>query len=583
MTTSVEKPGSTPQRQRKARGKPALNGPPNVEERAATWWKKRSVLCPVILVILTLACLLPFSGKAFHVDDTLFVWAAQQIARHPLDPYGFQLNWDYTNRGMSDVTQNPPLASYYSAVIGVVFGWSERALHLAFLVPALGVILGTYRLARRFTRLPLLAAILTLLTPAMLLSASSVMCDVMMLAGWLWACILWIDGLEKNKLALLISAGTVLGGCALAKYFGAALIPLLLVYSIVRQRRLGRWAWCLLIPLVMLAGYEFWTRDLYGQGLITHAAVFSAEMRTNAQASMLARTLGVLSFLGGSMLPALIFAPWLWRRREIVIGAAFAAVMGFSLGWADYGLESPRHAHWVLMSLELTVFIAAGLSVMGMVVQYARKQRDANAVLLSLWVLGTVVFAGYVNWTINVRSVLPLIPAAGILLARGLEASSTGSGRQWTLRLTPALALAALLALWVTVGDAALANAGREAAAIMHQRFAERRDQLWFEGHWGFQYYMERAGFRPVDIQDLHLENGDSLVIADNNYLTNKPDPNAIVSREVLELRLPWHVTTIRQDLGAGWYSSAWGSVPFAFAPVPPETYEIYRLQSSQR
>ena len=115
----------------------------NVEERAAPpWWKKRSVLCPVVLVILTLACLLPFSGKAFHVDDTLFVWAAQQISKHPLDPYGFQLNWDYTNRSMSDVTQNPPLASYYSAVIGVVFGWSERALHLAFLVPALGVTWG---------------------------------------------------------------------------------------------------------------------------------------------------------------------------------------------------------------------------------------------------------------------------------------------------------------------------------------------------------------------------------------------------------------------------------------------------------
>ena len=555
----------------------------NVEERAAPWWKKHSAFCPVVLVILTLGCLLPFSGKAFHVDDTLFVWAAQQIAKHPLDPYGFQLNWDYTNRSMSDVTQNPPLASYYSAAIGSIFGWSERALHLGFLFPALGVILGTYRLARRFTSWPLLAAILTLLTPAILLSASSVMCDVMMLAFWVWGCIFWIDGLEKNKPVLLISACILLGACALSKYFGAALIPLLFVYSMVRHRRLGSWAWYLVIPLVMLTGYEFWTRDLYGQGLITHAAQFSAEMRTNAQASVVSRMLGVLSFLGGSMLPALIFAPWLWRRMEIVIGAAFAAVMGFGLGWADYGLEAPRHAHWVLMSVELTIFIAAGLSVMGVVVQYARRQRDRNAVLLWLWVLGTVVFAAYVNWTINVRSVLPLIPAAGILLARGLEANRAGSERQWTLRLAIAVALSAFVALWVAAGDAALANAGREAAAIMNQRFAERRDKLWFEGHWGFQYYMERAGFRPVDIQDLHLEDGDYLVIADNNYLTNKPDPNAIVSREVLELPLPWHVTTIRQDLGAGWYSSAWGAVPFAFAPVPPETYEIYRLQSSQK
>jgi hypothetical protein len=279
----------------------------------------------------------------------------------------------------------------------------------------------------------------------------------------------------------------------------------------------------------------------------------------------------------------LIFAPRLWRRIEIVIGVGVAALLGFGLGWADYGIEPLRHTHWALMSFELTAFITAGLSVIGMVVQYARKQRDANAVLLSLWVLGTLVFAGYVNWTINVRSILPLIPAAGILLARTLEASGTGSERQRILRLAPALALAAFMGLWVTVGDAALANAGREAAAVMKQGFADRRDKFWFEGHWGFQYYMEQAGFRHVDIQDLHLQDGDYLVIADNNYLTNKPDPSAIVSREVLDLPMRWHVTTIRQDLGAGWYSSAWGSVPFAFAPVPPETYEIYRLRSSQK
>ena len=45
---------------------------------------------------LVIGCLLllgPFLGKAVHVDDPLFVWAAQQICRHPLDFYGFSVNW----------------------------------------------------------------------------------------------------------------------------------------------------------------------------------------------------------------------------------------------------------------------------------------------------------------------------------------------------------------------------------------------------------------------------------------------------------------------------------------------------------
>src|SRR5271167_2885862 len=104
------------------------------------------------LLLLTLICLLPFSGKAFHADDPLFIRAAQQITRHPLDPYGFQMVWFEYEMPMSRVTQNPPLASYYMALLGSVAGWRERTLHLGFMLPAVGVILGTYHLARRFTQ-----------------------------------------------------------------------------------------------------------------------------------------------------------------------------------------------------------------------------------------------------------------------------------------------------------------------------------------------------------------------------------------------------------------------------------------------
>ncbi|MGD1214445.1 MAG: hypothetical protein ABR861_05610, partial [Terriglobales bacterium] len=88
------------------------------------------------LGVLTIACLLPFSGRAFHIDDPLFVLAARQIARHPLDPYGFNLIWCESLERMADITKNPPLACYYGAAVGQVAGWSERAFHLAFLVPA---------------------------------------------------------------------------------------------------------------------------------------------------------------------------------------------------------------------------------------------------------------------------------------------------------------------------------------------------------------------------------------------------------------------------------------------------------------
>ena len=68
---------------------------------------------PIILTLLVLVCLTPFLGKAFHIDDPLFLWAGKQIVQHPGNPYGFTVTWYTEPEQMSDVTQNPPLASYY--------------------------------------------------------------------------------------------------------------------------------------------------------------------------------------------------------------------------------------------------------------------------------------------------------------------------------------------------------------------------------------------------------------------------------------------------------------------------------------
>src|SRR5579871_2243037 len=111
------------------------------------------------LALFTLLALGPFLTKPFHLDDPLFIWAARQIQAHPFDPYGFDVNWYGVTQPMWSVTQNPPGASYYLAVAGAILGWSEPALHAAMLLPAMAVILGTWRLAGRLCGHPLLAAL----------------------------------------------------------------------------------------------------------------------------------------------------------------------------------------------------------------------------------------------------------------------------------------------------------------------------------------------------------------------------------------------------------------------------------------
>src|SRR5215472_992134 len=93
---------------------PGRSAPPS-----GAWKPLHSYLA---LSALTLICLLPFIGKAFHVDDTLFVWAGQHIVKSPGDPYGFELNWGVTVDHMWHTTKNPPLACYYAAMVGAIAG-----------------------------------------------------------------------------------------------------------------------------------------------------------------------------------------------------------------------------------------------------------------------------------------------------------------------------------------------------------------------------------------------------------------------------------------------------------------------------
>lgn len=485
----------------------------------------------VLLAALTLLCLLPFSGKAFNADDTLFVWAAQHIVKHPLDPYGFRVVWYTTQMPMWEVTKNPPLGCYYSALIGNVAGWSERALHLAFLLPALTLILGTYHLAQRFTRAPLVAAAAALLTPGFLVSSTSLMCDTTMLAIWTLAIIFWLKGVKPVSPLLLTASGLLIGVCALTKYFGVALIPLLLAYSVARHRRLGNWLWYLFIPVLILAGYQSWTYTLYGRGLLWDAVQY-AHVREAHHASRLENTLIGLAFIGGCAVTGLTFIPVVWPRKRILMGVILAALAGFStaFGWVHLPADNVTREHWTWLSVQLAFYILGGISILALAVVDWWKRKDAESLLLALWVLGTFVFVAFLNWTINARSVLPLIPAVGILLARRIETLRFSSREWFLMKAAVPLIVSGVLSVYIASADAEMANSARLAATSIPKEIQNRPGRVIFQGHWGFQYYMELLGFTPLEVATYQPQAEDLMVIPMNNTNTLEPSPSYIVS-----------------------------------------------------
>jgi 4-amino-4-deoxy-L-arabinose transferase-like glycosyltransferase len=194
------------------------------------------------LTLATVAALVPFLAKPFNLDEPLFIWAAKHIQSQPTDPYGFDVNWIGTQEPMWRAMMNPPLMSYYLALAAKLFGWSEIGLHFACLVFAVAVILGTHRLATNFCKWPMLAALGTLFAPAFMVSSTTVMCDVSMLAFWIWAIVFWTEGVKQSNFWKLFAAAALIGLATLTKFNGVCLIPLLAAFAWIERRSIGPWA-----------------------------------------------------------------------------------------------------------------------------------------------------------------------------------------------------------------------------------------------------------------------------------------------------------------------------------------------------
>ncbi len=302
----------------------------------------RTSLVILATVIVPLVCLSPFVSKPFHMDDLTYLWPARQIHQHPLDFYGFTANWYGVEAPMSQMNKNPPLVSYFIALAAVFLGWSEKALHVAFLIPALAVSLGTYFLARPLCTRPHLAALAAVLTPAFLVSSTNVMCDTLMLAFYVWAVALWVNGLARNDSLQMILAVVCISLAALTKYFGISLVPLLLMYSWARNRAWDGRFWLFLVPLIVLIAYDMCTFHLYGTGLLIDAASYSTAASQTSGWGFPTKLVTGLSFTGGCLAVVAFYAPALWPRKWWRVGilVLLLCIVGI-LSYGDRGYALP--------------------------------------------------------------------------------------------------------------------------------------------------------------------------------------------------------------------------------------------------
>jgi len=539
----------------------------------------------IVLALLTAASLLPFVGKPFHVDDPITIWVAQQIRAHPLDFYNFPANWYGVKKPMHEMAKSPPLGAYYAAmVLGVARGEGDHevALHLAFMLPAIALVLGTFALARELNVPAMPAALLTLFTPVFLLCATSVMYDVMLVAFYVWAIWAWVRGIERDRVGVLYLAAVLITLSAMTKYFGISLLPLLAVYAAMRKRQSpARWVVPLLLPVLVLLFYQVFTRRMYGRGLLSDAVGYAGGARERGGQPLAAMIVNGLSFVGGCCITAALAMLIGMRRRSLLLwiigGVGVIAAMLWIIDpiprFSLHGERGVLLGDW----LQLSLFVTAGLIICVAAINVSREQRNAQNVLLLFWILGTFAFAAIFNWTANGRSVLPLAPAAGILAARA-------AARANRALLGVVVVIGAVVSLLCAYADQSHARAARLAADDLHRTFDRPGHRIFFRGHWGFQYYLQRLGDEAFDPLTSTPRGGDIFIdVRNTTGMEFEASPGAVVPLAERDYPTLACLATMDEAVRAGFYSDGFGPLPYAFGRVPPDQYLIFELHGPLR
>jgi hypothetical protein len=272
-----------------------------------------------------------------------------------------------------------------------------------------------------------------------------------------------------------------------------------------------------------------------------------------------------LCFLGGCFLPVLTCSPFLVRRSEMVAAAIGPLAAAGAAGWVFRGKDLP-------VVLQAMTFAGGGALVFFMLWQEWRRSRGPETVVALLWIVGTLWFAAALNWTINGRSFLPMAPAVSILLVRRLQAHGVDFSRVATWA---PLGLSLIASLLLAHADWLHASAARTAAQRILAYSRAREEKPWFQGHWGFQYYMEQGGGCALDINRSRLRPGNLLALPAANSNPYDVSPKEFVLVDQIDIPLCSFAAVNDAACGAGFYSYMGGPLPFSFGARSSDYYGL--------
>lgn len=493
---------------------------------------------------LLVAALLPWLGKPYHVDDPVFLTIADHIRADPTaHPYAVRLNWTGRELPVGEFMGSPPLFPYYLAAVRALGPDAEWWTHLGMLPLALLGLHAVRRLGRRLGDGGDLASALWIASPAVLVSATTVMPDVPVAALTALGAALFLERRMAGAALVLLLA-------CLTRYNALAVLPALGFLALARRDRAGLAA--LAVPVL---GVAAWAAS-------SPASAETGRALLRLEWQLADRLVATPVFLAAASLSPLSLVGVRARRGELVAAAALALAAGLACAAADVGRAGePRAWLGALGAVGVFALAAHGLRAL----RVWRAEGEPVDLALWLWVMaGLAIPVLYLHVSAKYLSLvaapLALLAVRGSALPRAVAWAGTAA---WLA-----------LALGLAHADAELARAHRRIA------LEEAEPGTRLGAHWGVQWYAARKGAEPVRV-GRPLEPGERLLTF--RQAGQAVDPAALRFRRAVRLDAEnatsaWPLRMLHVQAHAGWYSTYWGLLPYAVSTLPLEHVRTWRI-----
>jgi hypothetical protein len=440
--------------------------------------------------------------KPIHIDDTAFYLYASHIVRHPLDPYGFQIYW-FNAPQPAIIGPTPPFFIYYFASLIGLFGESPMLWKLGCMPLNFLFFCSIYIILKRFVPKTLWIAMgVFALSPAVL-PAANLMLDVPYISLYLAALALFLFGIDRTSVPLILLAGLLAGLSMQTKYNAISILPVAVVASLLNKKvRLG--LIFLVVALAVAIGIEVALVLASGQSPF----LILIPMKNNSK--LLENAIGSVGQFGGVGFVLLIVMAFAFK-------IPFRFVVAYILLWVGLFFAGSFATPGVSFILHRVLFFMTGATALGGVcyglyctigshfrltdLLHLKFQKEYLPVFfIASWAVAEFVVALVVSPFPAMRRII-LFSFAVLIFVFMLYEIRFPKGISFRKGML-VLVVEVLFSGFIFFLDIQYARSQRDlaywgkSAAVSHG--LGQSGTVWYLGSWGFKFYADRAGMIPL-------------------------------------------------------------------------------------